>query len=145
MKIWKQKSLGVFAVLLAALVAWDFIRGTGVGYIESVTGVGIPWPREYEIHGNYDYGQFSFIRLSDNGAKKMLDGNSWRQNDDPERFLNEKLTLDYLQGADPLLNQQNLLWMEGRSKSNKWVFMLEPESKGLWVVVLHPDMAGDKP
>ena len=117
-----------------------FARNTGVGYIERVSGVNIPWPRKHYESEECDFAQMSFIKLSARQTREFRESNpfaplrGWGSN---AILLNEV--------ADPLPDPKEMVHFYGAGRTTTWDFYLHETTGRLWVLIHFPDVSGDLP
>ena len=141
----RSKVLFAAIFLILSLIAIWIYRGTGTGYVWSVSGVRIPWPRETTEHYDCDFGHYSVFKLSEESMKPFISDHSWNSGIPLHRYHNDCLTFRSLRTSLPLPEPNELIWMEGASRHEDWTMYLHVPTRRLFVSIGHPDMAGDLP
>jgi hypothetical protein len=140
----RKIKFATIVVIIAVVGLWVY-RGFGTGYVWAVSGVSIPWPRENTEHFNCDYGQYSVFRLRDDSMKAFQSKHQWNTTSPGPQYENDCLTFQNLNQAHPLPPQDQLIWIQGSSKSEDWTMYLHAPSRRLFVALEHADMGGDLP
>ena len=141
----KCKFVILVATIIIMAIACLIYRGTGTGYVESVTGVSIPWLREQADHFDCDFGQYSIFRLHNESMEAFLAAYPWKKHAPIARYEGDSFMFRSLPGAQPLPDRDDLLWLDGVRRFESWTMYLHVPTRRLLVAVEHPDNAGDLP
>jgi hypothetical protein len=141
----KRAFIIVFALLLiGGIAAWLFYWESSASYAQKITGV--HFPRGTKVLSNYDSGDAFIVmslQLPDGKTEVFLRDNGFGDGKAAillPRFT-EQLPADYRN--IPRAEKRRAL--VGRSKTNRWEFIVDPSSSRLWCLVLYPDWAGGTP
>jgi hypothetical protein len=138
--------IGVLSVLVA--VRWWWGVRSDASYISRISGVLIPlaaWRvNSYEL----DWCIVTKYRVSKATANSIALRHSFA----PLATLSRERTLEldslaakFERGRSAFNNRTGLVGARGRTKTNKWEIVTDPNSGLLWAVVMFPDMAGHFP
>jgi hypothetical protein len=135
----------IIATLIAALLSLWIYRGTGTGYVRTVSGIDIPWSRVNTEHYNCDFGQYSVFHLREDTMQSFISDNPWVSDPPTVDYNNDCLTFPSLTSVHPLPSRDELIWMNGKNKHSVWRMYLHVPTQRLLVAIEHADMAGDHP
>ena len=143
----RTKILLSVLALFCVYVAYSMYRSSGVAYIEKVSGIDVPWPREVTEHRSIDWAYATYIRMSPEQAEELKASVHFGEcHEDPRRI---DPSIEYLFGGDgagePFPDISTVLVHKGVGDYNTWSFYLNAKTGQLWIMVYHADLSGDLP
>ncbi|HNT77093.1 MAG TPA: hypothetical protein PKH77_18945 [Anaerolineae bacterium] len=112
-----------------------------IQYIQRTTGILLPMGfSQVDTFDNTEFYVVAHVRLRADSVADFLYDYGF---DDPEFFMP---WLDVLKPENRTLPADaKLYYLEGRSATNRWQFILDEKSGRLWMVVFYPDPGGTLP
>lgn len=139
--------LGIFIALAVAIFVlkakWTNLDSR---YIERSTGFVIPKIRKKFRTYSEDVGLGAFLKVTPETAAEIIRSHEFGECDhDPSRSIWGGLFEVRQIPVEPFPPQNELVFLKGASKMKSWGIYGHKTTGRFWIVVLHPDMAGDPP
>lgn len=131
--------MGCFVIGSIGLIFFQL--NSGLQYIQRATNILLPSGySEVDIFDNTEFYVVAHVRLRDDTIADFLHDYHFG---DPEFFIP---WLDTLKPENRTLpTNAKLRYLEGRSATNSWQFVLDEQSGRLWMLVFYPDPGGTLP
>ncbi|MDF1815533.1 MAG: hypothetical protein P1V20_25270 [Verrucomicrobiales bacterium] len=136
--------LSIVVIMFLALYVGNTLMNEK--WIEESTGFEIPFFRKSFRTNSQDVGLGAFLKVSPGKAERLIAENDFGRCDhDPNSSIWGGLFEVRRIRVDPFPPQEQLMLLKGASKWKSWGIYAHQSTGRFWIVVLHPDMAGDPP
>lgn len=144
------RTRGIQILILVLILIGCSKSNSNLNWVSKVSRINFPpESADIEIYDNGESFQTFYLVIPNKSLTSFILNNRFKKIPN-QLTLTETPPMITLLGLSNLRhsmlpNEEDLLYVEGRSDSNSWVILISPETGELWGEVRYSDWAGDAP